>query len=221
MVRRFLAGLAAVAFVAVSAAGATPTRTGIYEITAEAKLRYNWSAGAAAPECLRGVRGFVGVTLATPRGVRVRVTDAGGSFSVLSPVGGKLKPIPLAGYITASGPTRPGCSKPSDVNGCAQRGTPPGARLVFTQGKKLFVLVAKGVRYVPVRGTCFLGDWTDFHEFPGGDFNFPVVRTPISLLSKTRFQLQGNLNVKGKLTSFDGTTTATLTITVFFRKINA
>jgi hypothetical protein len=219
MVRRVLAGSAAVALVAVAAAGATPTRTGIYEITAEAKLRYNWAAGAAAPECLRGVRGFVGVTLATPRGVRVRLTDARGLFRILTPAGGKLKPIPLAGYVTASGPTRAGCSAPGDVNGCAQRGTPPGARLVFTQGERAAIPVVKGVRFVPVRGRCYLGDWKDFHEFPGGDH--PVVQTPLSLLAKTRFQLNGALNLKGKLKSFDGATTATLTITVYFRKINA
>jgi hypothetical protein len=220
MVRRIvLAGVGAVALLAVAAAGATPNRTGVYEITAEAKLRYNWTAGAAAPECLKGARGFVGVTLATPRGVRVRATDAGGSFKVLSTAGGKLKPIPLAGYITAGGPAKPGCSAPTDVNGCAQRGTPPGSVLVFTQGAKNFLPVVKGVRYVPVRGTCFLGDWKDFHEFPGG--NHLVVKTPISLLTKTRFQLAGTLNLKGKLKSFDGATTATMTITVFFRKINA
>lgn len=219
MVRRVLAGLTAVALVAAAAAGATPTRTGIYEITAEAKLRYSWTAGSTVPACLRGARGFVGVTLATPRGVRVRATDAGGSFKVLTPVGGKLKPIPLAGYVTASGPARPGCAVPGDVNGCAQRGTPPGARLLFTQGKKNFLLVVKGVRFVPVRGRCFLGDWTDFHEFPGG--NHPVVRTSTGFLTKTRFQLHGNLSLKGKLKSFDGATTATLTITAYFRKINA
>lgn len=219
MVSRVLAGLAAAALVAVAAAGATATRTGIYEITAEAKLRYSWAAGPAAPACLRGARGFVGVTLATPRGVRVRATDADGSFRVQARGGTKLKPIPLSGYITASGPARPGCSAPSDVNGCAQRGTPPGAVLVFTQGKKNFLPVVKGVRYVPVRGTCWLGEWTDFHEFPGG--NFPVVKTPTSLLTKTRFQLHGSLSLKGKLKSFDGATTATLTITVYFRKINA
>ena len=219
MVRRVLAGSVAVALVAVAAAGATPTRTGVYEITAEAKLRYNWAAGAAAPECLRSARGFVGVSLATPRGVRARATDAGGSFKILSTAGGKLKPIPLAGYITASGPARPACAAPSDVNGCAQRGTPPGAVLVFTQGKKNILPVVKGVRYVPVRGTCFLGDWTDFHEFPGGDHL--VVKTSTAFLTKTRFQLHGSLNLKGKLKSFDGATTATMTITVYFRKINA
>ena len=219
MVRRVLAGLAAVALVAVAAAGATPMRTGIYEITAEAKLRYSWTAGQGAPACLAGARGYVAVNLATPRGVRVRATDAGGSFRVLTPVGGKLKPIPLAGYVTASGPARAGCAVEGDVNGCAQRGTPPGAVLVFTQGKKNFLPVVKGVRFVPVRGRCFLGDWTDFHEFPGG--NHPVVRTSTGFLTKTRFQLHANLSLKGKLTSFDGTTTATLTITVYFRKINA
>jgi len=219
MVRQVLAGSAAVALVAVAAAGATPTRTGIYEITAEAKLRYFWTAGPGAPACLAGARGSVAVTLATPRGVRVRATDAGGSFRVLTPVGGKLKPIPLAGYVTASGPARAGCAVEGDVNGCAQRGTPPGAVLVFTQGKKNFLPVVKGVRFVPVRGTCFLGEWTDFHEFPGG--NHPVVRTSTGFLTKTRFQLHANLSLKGKLTSFDGTTTATLTITVYFRKINA
>lgn len=219
MVRRVLAGLAAVALVAVAAAGATPARTGLYEITAEAKLRYFWTAGPGAPACLAGARGSVAVSLATPRGVRVRATDAGESFRVQSRAGGKLKPIPLAGYVTAAGPARAGCAVEGDVNGCAQRGTPPGAVLVFTQGKKNFLPIVKGVRYVPVRGTCFLGDWKDFHEFPGG--NFPVVRTSPEFLAKTRFQLHGNLSLKGKLTSFDGTTTATMTITVYFRKVNA
>jgi hypothetical protein len=219
MVRRMLrAGVVASALLAVASAGATSTRTGIYEITVEAKLRYSWTAGPAAPACLAGARGFVGVTLATPRGVRVRASDAGGSFRVLSTAGGKPKPVPLAGYVTASGPARAGCPVEGDVNGCAQRGTPPGSVLVFTQGKKNFLLVVKGVRYVPVRGTCFLGDWTDFHEFPGG--NHPVVRTSTGFLAKTRFQLRGNLSLQGKLTSFDGTTTATLTITAYFRKIN-
>ena len=209
----------AIAVVAVAGAGATSAKTGLYEITAEAKLRYFWTAGPAAPSCLVGTRGSVAVTVATPRGVRVRLSDAGESFRIMHRAGTKLKPIPLAGYVTAAGPTRAGCAQPGDVNGCAQRGTPPGAVLVFTQGKKNVLPIIKGVRYVPVRGTCFLGDWTDFHAFPGG--NFLVTRTSPDLLKQARFQLSGSLSLKGRLASFDGATTATLSITVFFRKVNA
>lgn len=209
-------GAVVVTSAATAGTGATPV---LYEITVEARSTYSWTASGGAP-CVAGAGGYVGASLATQRGVRVLVSrSATGKPTFRSPAG-KALVVPLYGYITAA--DRSGCRP--DNTGCAQRGIPPGAVLrlgSLPSNKSVIPTIIEGVRYKPLRGQCFLGDWLDFNRMPGWKA-YASARIPAGYTTKVRWQLDASIpSITGKLSSVNGTGAGKVTVTVYFRKVNA